>query len=311
MSFRVLKKIYENLGLKLFEEYKTNYGMPDIIHAHNFCYAGFIASRIKENYTIPIVLTEHSSFIARVKGKLPSDNSVSSLGRKFEALTAVSSTFIRLLSQKFGLQNIGLLPNIVDDYYFSLSHTKKNKCSDAFTFLNIGSIDSNKNHELLIRSFAGQFRSSNVKLKIGGVGPLLNYLKDLTKRLNIKNQVFFLGMLSQSEVREEMTNADCFVLSSKYETFGVVLIEALACGTPVIATRCGGPEDIVNDSNGILVDVDNIEQMQDAMSYMFVHANDFNTEHFRNEVQFKFGSAAFVTNALALYKNAILCHSKG
>jgi glycosyltransferase involved in cell wall biosynthesis len=305
MPFNALKKAHAKIGLELFGEYLNKFGKPDIVHAHNIIFAGFIASDIKEKYNIPIVLTEHSSSFARAAAYLPSIDDLRSIGRRFNALTAVSSSFISLLSQNIGFTDVGLLPNIVDDYYFSSPINKKNKHSNTFVFLNIASLDSNKNHEHLIRSFTNHFKSSNVLLKIGGDGPLLNYLKDLCKEIGIENQVQFLGRLNQCEVKEEMMKADCFVLSSKYETFGVVLIEALACGTPVIATKCGGPEDIVNESNGRLVDIEDLDQMGEAMEYIIEHVNDYNPEILRNDVKLKFGSASFVTNAVNIYTNAI------
>lgn len=305
--FRVLKKKYERLGVRLFEEYRMAFGNPDIIHAHNFLYAGFIASRIKDQCHIPVVLTEHSTSFA--EGKINPDlfRVIKATGENLDSINAVSSPFARLLVKKVGLPHVGLLPNMVDDCFVS-SLCGGKKVSGPFTFLNIAGLHPYKNHEFLLSSFSAVFKSSNVILRIGGDGPLLRHLKTLAGKLQIEDQVYFLGKLNQSEVKEEMTKADCFVLPSKYETFGVVLIEALACGTPVIATRCGGPEDIVNDNNGILVDAGNSEQMCNALSYMVEHALEYHSENLRNEVIQKFGSGAFVTNVLKIYNKAVSSH---
>ena len=80
-------------------------------------------------------------------------------------------------------------------------------------------------------------------------------LEALVQEKALTEQVTFLGSLTREQVRQEVSEADAFVLSSEYETFGVVVIEALALGKPVIATRCGGPESIVVPSVGYLVEI--------------------------------------------------------
>ena len=99
-----------------------------------------------------------------------------------------------------------------------------------------------------------------------------------------------------------MMNSDCFVLSSNFETFGVVLIEALACGLPLIATKCGGPEDIINKQNGILMDVENQLQLEDAMITMYKNAHNYDKEKLRNYAKEKFGEKTFIENVIKYYK---------
>ena len=131
------------------------------------------------------------------------------------------------------------------------------------------------------------------------------YLESLVKKLDIQKQVNFLGRISQEKVRDEMMKSNCFVLSSNFETFGVVLIEALACGLPLIATKCGGPEDIVNKQNGILINVENQLQLEDAMMTMYKNASEYDKEKLRGDVEEKFGKNAFIKNAMKYYEVGI------
>ncbi len=80
-----------------------------------------------------------------------------------------------------------------------------------------------------------------------------------------KHQFEFYDYLNQEEIKELLLSCDCFVLSSNFETFGVVVIEAMACGLPVISTKCFGPEDILNQSCGLLVEKNNLGQMVKAL----------------------------------------------
>ena len=123
----------------------------------------------------------------------------------------------------------------------------------------------------------------------------------MCKDLGVADQVLFLGLLTRDKVKDEMFHANCFVLSSNYETFGVVLIEALSCGIPVISTDCGGPIDIVSNFNGLLIDVGNVEQLSNAMKYMFINKSMYDPTYIRAEVLKKFGAETFVEQVSKIY----------
>ena len=83
------------------------------------------------------------------------------------------------------------------------------------------------------------------------------------------NSVEFLGSLNRSQVVSHMQQCDCFVLPSRYETFGVVYIEAMACGKPVIAVANGGPDDFVKGFNGMLIEPNDIAGLQHVLEQMY------------------------------------------
>src|SRR5262249_62288753 len=83
--------------------------------------------------------------------------------------------------------------------------------------------------------------------------------------LGMSDHVTFLGHRSPLEVAQAMAKSTVVVLPSRAESFGSVLVEALACGTPVVATRCGGPEDIVNDDVGKLVPKEDARALADGL----------------------------------------------
>lgn len=302
MPFKILKNNYIKMADKLYKEYIKEFGIPDIIHAHNFLYAGVIAEFLKDKYGIKYVITEHSTSFARGLVDVKYDSIVQSTYRNACTVTAVSSPFKKLLHDKTKI-NIELLPNIVDSFFFQKEFEDLKK--EEFVFFNVASLDDKKNHLLLINAFANIFIGLPIKLKIAGDGPLKNELKEKVKKLNIEKQVNFLGRISQERVREEMMKSDCFVLSSNFETFGVVLIEALACGLPLIATKCGGPEDIVNKQNGILMDVENQLQLEDAMMTMYKNANKYDKQKLRSDAKDRFGEKAFIKNAMKYYEVGI------
>lgn len=303
MPFNILKSNYIKMADKLYSEYIKEFGIPDIIHAHNFLYAGIIAEFLNDKYGVNYIVTEHSSSFVRNKLSNEKIKSIEEVARNASKVTAVSSSFNGILKE-YTKTNIDVLSNIVDDFFFQKN--LHNKTSDDFIFLHIASLDKNKNQELLIRSFEKIAKlNNNIYLNIAGDGYMRSFLESLVKKLDIERQVNFLGRMSQEKVRDEMMQSDCFVLPSNFETFGVVLIEALACGLPLIATKCGGPGDILNEQNGILIDVENQLQLEDAMMTIYKNADKYNKEKLRDDAKERFGEKAFIKNVMKYYEIGI------
>lgn len=116
-----------------------------------------------------------------------------------------------------------------------------------FLFLNVGRLMPAKDQRNLISAFHGVvMKYPAVKLLIVGEGELREELEEHISHLKLEQQVILAG--SQQLVEEYYNAADCFVLSSAWEGFGIVLVEAMACGLPVIATDSGGCAEVVDDA---------------------------------------------------------------
>ena len=129
-------------------------------------------------------------------------------------------------------------------------------------------------------------------VRLAGKGSLREELEQQAKKLGISDRVKFLGRLSREEMQEVLQGANCFVLSTRYEAFGVVLLEAMATGLPVIATRSGGPDSIVNRDNGLLIESENTDELAGAMEQMMAHIHDYPADKIRSETLQKYGDAS-------------------
>lgn len=241
-------------GILLFKRYVSEYGTPDIVHVQSF-EAGMLAIKIKEGYGVPFVVTEHSSKFAR---KLLTDRLLTIARQVFDASSdnlAVSRSLGDVLQTMTG-KRFYIVPNMVDTDFF-IPRKQKVKRSE-YQFISIGSLDSNKNHAVLLDAFAAVFRGNkSVRLVMVGSGPEHNALEKKIRELQLEEQARLYGQASRDEVRDLLNASDCYVHSSRYETFGVALIEAMSCGLPIVSTRCGGPESIVaNDNLGLLTEMD-------------------------------------------------------
>jgi len=123
-----------------------------------------------------------------------------------------------------------------------------------------------KGHDSLINSYLiVKNHLPNSKLIIIGDGPLRNELEQLIEKLALKDEVLLMGL--RKNPYKYMAKSDIFVLSSKYEGFPIVLLEALACGLPIISTDCEtGPREILDNGHyGLLVDKNNFDDLTNKM----------------------------------------------
>jgi glycosyltransferase involved in cell wall biosynthesis len=131
--------------------------------------------------------------------------------------------------------------------------------------ISVGRLSKEKGYDTLLRAFAIAREKSDIRLAILGEGEEKKSLEELDKKLGIERDVVFLGY--KNNPYKYMKRASIFVLSSLYEGFPNVLIEAMACGTPVISTQYNPyPHEIIeHGKNGLLVPVTNEKALAEAM----------------------------------------------
>lgn len=294
-----------NLGLNKIYKYIKEKEKVDIVHLHSCLWGGLGAVSISKKLNVPLVITEHSSYYARFKVRYLEDLMIKYILENADKVISVSNSLKNILS-KYKC-DIEVLPNMVDCNKFSpkenLLNNKSNK--DEFTFLSLCYLNKNKGIDILIRAFAKYFNNLNVKLVIGGDGPERENLIQLATSLNILNKIEFTGALSRERVYEEIDNCDAFVLASRFETFGVVLIEALSNGKPVISTKNGGANEIVSEENGLLIDIDNVDQLGKAMICIIKNYEKYNKEKIRENCINTYDKKVIIEKLGKIYKNVL------
>ena len=293
-------------GHALWERYLSRHGRPDLIHAHSSLYGGVLAAEIGRRYGIPYVVTEHGTCFARNVVPAWQMRLTRMAFGHARARIAVSPELGRLLEARFdhAMRPWTCIPNMVDRMFRPPDAESGRKDHSCFRFLNVAFLREKKGQADLLRATALAFQGDrSVQLRIGGDGPCRGRLADLAGQLGIQDQVAFLGNLKREAVLAEMQSCDAFVLSSHFETFGVVVIEALACGKPVIATICGGPESIIQGANGRLVSPRNERHLAEAMIKMREEIADYDGESIRRECLSRFGEEALVRRLLAVYQD--------
>ena len=290
-----------------FNRYCDRHGKPNILHAHSALPGGEIAMTLSQKHHIPFVITEHFSGFAR--GIVPFCDLVKAqkVFSSADVLVTVSSALLHTLesSCSAAFPRACVIPNFLSDGFLSL-HPSPEPMEDSFTFLNVALLTSIKRHDLLIRAFAQAFdRDKSVTLRIGGYGSEMQRLQKLAKDLGIGDLITFLGKLDRTQVLDEMKRCHAFVLSSEFETFGMVVIEALSQGKPVVATRCGGPEDILHAGNGILVRKNDEQALAMALVRMKAGFPNYDIGRIRYDCLNRFSKDAVVTQLVSMYEDVL------
>lgn len=148
---------------------------------------------------------------------------------------------------------------------------------DVFKFVFVGSLIMQKGVYELLSSFIEISKSiDNVELYFIGDGIEKKKLEDSSGKL-LNKSIFFLGSISNNEVMQKLPLMDCLVLPSYKEGFGRVIIEMMSFGKPVISTYSGGPEYIINDECGLLVNPKDIISLTKAMEYVYENYNKYDS----------------------------------
>lgn len=296
-------------GRTAFEAYSERFGRPHLIHAHNTLNAGLLAHSIGQRTGVPYVLTEHSSYYRQ--GLVPAAlrPRVAAAMRGANAMLAVSGALRDALYEWLGKAHRGgisidVMPNVLPAEYARVDGVAKRPAGAPFTFLAVGNLLPVKGHATLLRAFATVAgRHPDSRLRLIGDGPLRGDLEQLSTDLGIAGHVAFLGVREPAVVREEMLRSEALVVSSQFETFGVVVIEALSCGLPVVSTPCGGPQGLLTGDNGIVADAASTMALAGAMTRMLETRSSFDGAAIQRAAYERFGRRAFAERLAGLYES--------
>ena len=276
---------------------------PDVIHAHVYS-AGVPAVLTGKRYGIPVVLTEHSSEFPRRR-----ISGINKLKAKFAfknaSIVCPVSEGLKKHIESYGIRaQFHVIPNVVDSSLFSPHRSLITTNQDNKThILLVALLSPIKGVPYLLEALArlGEKRDDFV-LDIVGDGPNRSEYEELTNKLGLRDVVTFQGLKTKQEVAEFMKRCDVFVLPSLFETFGVVLIEAMACGKPVIATNIGGPNEIVIKEVGELVPPGDSESLARTIDYMLDHYQEYDSARIAGYVRARYSYEAVGREWNRVYK---------
>lgn len=259
---------YNRLFAKSIDQYVREQGRPDGIHVHVGMKAGLMAMRMLRREKFPYVVTEHwTGFLPEAKdriGNMPSymQNAWKLVLKKAAGISAVSGRLAQQLRSFSGKEKIMVIPNVVNtDLFFPVSQKEK----QLTRFIHISGLDHQKNPEAILKALAiVKTRTGSFHLDV--FGPERRDVSDLVKKLGLENHTRMHGEVPQKELAPYLQQSDALILYSRYETFGCVVIEANACGVPVIASDIPVMHELLEeDRNGFFVTGDDSQALADKL----------------------------------------------
>ncbi len=257
---------------------------PDVIHAHDWL-ASPSAIALKHSINIPLVFTVHSTEKGRAQG-LHNPDSFTIDGFEWWATYEASKVIVTTNAMKsevggfFNLpvEKIATIPNAINKKKFENVRDlalQKHRMPHEKTILFVGRLTPQKGIEYLIRAVPLILKNHpDGKVIIVGEGWLRDSLERLASSIDKSERILFTGFLSEYELRNIMVSSDVLVLPSIYEPFGIVALEGMAAGIPVVASRIDGLAEIIShDENGVLVYPKNPESIAWGVSRVLSNQN--------------------------------------
>lgn len=296
-------------ALKGYELIDKNFGKPDLVHCNVILYSGFFALYLKLTKGIPYVITDHWAGYLKEDGTFGKRSFlgkvlVRSIGKNAMAITTVSGKLRDAMIACGIINRYFVIPNVVDVAQMKSNQEKRR----IKQILHVSLLkDDIKNVSGIIKAVKElSIKRKDFELHIIGSGNDKEKLEGMAREYSLLNEmIFFEGMVDANEVSKFFYASDFFVLNSNFETFSVVTAEALACGKPVIATRCGGPEEFVKDNCGILIDSRDMDSLVKAMDYMLDNFSSYNSKEICEYAKSRFGYASVGKKFFDLYVSAI------
>lgn len=289
LSFQALKRVWAAMV--------RAEGTPDLIHTL-FTDYGVLGAMMKEKTGIPLYLSENFSRI----NTDPIDPALKAAAAyayaKADVIQTVSPAFQKRLKEVFGADSVEI-PNLPDLTLFSYKDGPKDDL-----LVSTGRITREKGMPELLEAF---FRLKDdfpqLRLELFGEGDQRPLLEQTAAEQGVSHRVTFHGNTEREDIAETYARAKWFALCSHHETFGLAFIEAWAAGLPVLATRCGGPEHLITEQNGVLVPVGDISAIEAGLRKLM--RENYDRKKIARAIESEFSEERIIGEIVAQYENLL------
>ncbi|CAN5248470.1 glycosyltransferase [soil metagenome] len=276
------REIYKNAIEQGIDAAIKKNGKIDLLHLQVIWPAAVAVLPLLDKLKVPLIISEHWS------GYLPEDGNYKGLiqkniskriAEKAKLITIVSDRMSDAM-KKHGLgKNFLLLPNAVDSQIFN--YWKKENTTTNLKLLHVSMlVDREKNISGLLNVMSALKGHSEISLDIIGDGPEKNKYEDFAQQENILNKsVLFRGIANPAAIAKAMQEADALIMFSNFEGMPVTIIEAQCCGLPIIATKVGFIPNMVDESQGLLVESGNEDALKNTILSFSENRNNYNSKN--------------------------------
>ena len=303
-QLEMYKEKFKSAIEKAIKEFK-----PDIIHSGHI----WILSDIVSGYCIPTVITSHETDMIGYNKWKRFHKYCEKAVEKCNKIITISKSNNEEVIKAFpkAKEKVVQLQNGYDQsIFYKKEYNKKeilNKIGVKQEFKKIvlfsGKLVHIKGIDILLKA-AKKYENENTLTIIAGDGILKKDLKKQAKDLELKN-IIFVGNQSQENLNKLYNIADVLAVPSRVEGFGLVAIEALACGTPVVATNQGGMTDFINEDVGALVDVENDVELEKEISKILNEEKEFDREQLAKYARDNYSQSLLIDKVIKIYESCL------
>lgn len=268
---------YKKYFQKAIESYIASSGKPDLVHVHVAMKAGVAALWIKKKWSIPYIVSEHwTAYLAKADQRieqfpLPYRNILDRVIKESSALTVVSDHLGKSIQRYFPSVQYQVIPNVVDTDIFFMVEKQETKTA---RFIHISNMNYQKNTEAILEAFFLLKKKHLAEIYL--YGPVNSMLQEFIDKHDLESAVHMMGEVSQPVIARAIQQSDALVLYSRFETFGCVLIEANACGVPVIVSELGVFHEIIEEGiNGIFAEGEDAGALAEKLEQFILQKNTF------------------------------------
>ncbi len=280
---------------------------PDLVHAHSVNLGGLVARRIKEVYGIPYVITEHVPFALNNYPAYMQDD-IKSAFEEADIVLSLGYDKVRQL----GISGIHVEPNLI---YNFVDEDEFNKVCRPYRpgsplkLISIGAASHLKDQRTLLRALK-VLKEKNIPFKLTLVGmktwgDLYYETLDCITQYGLASEVTVVDQIERGNVPDYLSANQIYLMTSVAEGLPVSVLEAMACGLFVVATRHGGTEDILNAESGVLVEVKNHQKIADRLEDIYRGDIRFEPQIIREHVVSLCGKDAFGSRLSGYYMQAM------
>jgi glycosyltransferase involved in cell wall biosynthesis len=293
-----------------YKAVKKNLGRPDLVHVNVISYAGLIGLSLKFFKGVPYLITEHWAGYFKEDGGFNKRSSLGKymlrvVGKNAKAIITVSGRLRDAMIDCRIDNKFFIIPNVVD---FGTNSIASRSSDTKKRMLHISLLkDDVKNVSGIIDAIEIlNKKRDDFELHILGDGIDRRKLEGQANDYGLLDKViFFHGMADAEEVAEYLGKSHFSILNSNFETFSVFAAESLACGKPVVATMCGGPEEFVNARCGILVEPKDTCGLAKAIEFMLDNYQRFASEEIAKCAKDRFSSDIIGEKIFEIYKDVL------
>lgn len=299
---------------KLLKRYIARMGRPDIIHSHSTLWGGYFCYRLKNNYGIPYVITEHRGRF-NVKNKLPSPDirywfkpylskALLNAG-KVICVTKYHIPFFMAQSSSLKAEKFIEIPNLFESNFSKQELLPKTE-NRPFTLLNLAIFSGYKNHSLLISCIETLVKLglTNILVFLAGDGELKKKYEQIVIERKLSDFIKFMGFCNQQKLIELFNLSDFMILSSLSEAQPVAILESFAMGTPVIVPDII-TSSIVNETNGITYKTGDLDDMVQKLLQAIETNKQFNRDKLREFALNNFSDKAIIPQIIRVYNEVL------